>query len=361
MAIDILLFTADYPPAVGGVANYYSGLAHAWGEGFAVVTSVIGERAAGVRRISWSWPVWPRWLPLLWQIPKYKLLTHCRFLAAGELLPIGTALFLIRMAFGWPYMVFLHGLDVQVTQNSRWRRWLTRQVLGQADWVVVNSNFTKQLATHAGARSTAVVIVYPCPTIVKATKIVMEELRQRYQLTGKLVVLSVARLVPRKNIGMLINAVVEAHKSVPNLQYVVVGDGVERVGLEERATQAGLPVIFTGQVSAEERAAWYELCDVFALTPKSDAIDVEGFGTVFLEAQAAGKPVLGTNVGGVPEAVGEVGVLVTTPVELTSALVKLLSTAELRRQLGEFGRARVMREFTWEVQCQRLRQALRLV
>jgi phosphatidyl-myo-inositol dimannoside synthase len=88
------------------------------------------------------------------------------------------------------------------------------------------------------------------------------------------------------------------------------------------------------------------------LPTRVEAYDFEGFGLVFLEAAAAGKPSIGGRNGGVPEAVleGETGLLVSghDVEELAAAIGRLISSPELRQQMGQAGRARAVRDFTWE-------------
>jgi len=101
------------------------------------------------------------------------------------------------------------------------------------------------------------------------------------------------------------------------LVYVIVGAGDERAHLqnlsnkateESKSTQGG--VLFTGSVSDEEKYGWLSACDCFILTPINSPNDFEGYGIVYKEAQMFSKPVIGSRVGGVPEAVGSKGVLV---------------------------------------------------
>src|SRR5690606_1188807 len=90
----------------------------------------------------------------------------------------------------------------------------------------------------------------------------------------------------------------------------------------------------------------------FLLPNRMDGVDFEGFGIVFLEAAAAGRPVIAGRSGGVPEAVedGVTGLLVSgnDELELAAAMERLATTPTLRHQLGEAGRRRVLDRFTWE-------------
>jgi len=352
---EILLITSDYPPRLGGVARYYQGLVDNF-PGLQVLTTIKGDKANNVWRWNWWWFGWPHWLPLLWLIPYAKLKSGARYLAAGQVLPIGTALLLTRLAFGWPYLVFVHGFDINLARRNAWKRWLLSRILKHALGVVANSDFTKQLALSAGATLKQTTVVYPCPSLSQPAEAKVAALKERYNLAGRLVVLSVARLVARKGIDDVLSVWPQVQASLPNLTYVIVGGGPERGELEALAKVAGSNVVFVGEVGDEELAAWYQLSDLFVLTPKADKVDVEGFGFVYLEAQAAGRPVIGSRVGGVPEAVGQAGRLVSSQAELVSALTDLLSQADTRRHLGEAGRLRIKQKFNWPNQVSNLKQ-----
>ena len=112
--------------------------------------------------------------------------------------------------------------------------------------------------------------------------------------------------------------------------------------------------MFLGSRSAEHLPALYNLSDVFVMpnrTPE-ETRDVEGFGIVFLEANACEVPVVGGRSGGTSDAVadGETGLLVdgSSPAEIARAVTRLLQNPTLARRMGAAGRARVVREFTWD-------------
>jgi phosphatidylinositol alpha-1,6-mannosyltransferase len=134
----------------------------------------------------------------------------------------------------------------------------------------------------------------------------------------------------------------------------VVGDGEERARLEQMVDRFGLRdrVSFAGGVPADALPEYYAAGDIFVHPNRVDGLDVEGFGIVFLEAAAAGLPTIGGATGGVPEAIGEgeTGLLVsgTDKTELVAALETLAAAEVLRRRMGAAGRARVLREFTWD-------------
>jgi phosphatidylinositol alpha-1,6-mannosyltransferase len=148
--------------------------------------------------------------------------------------------------------------------------------------------------------------------------------------------------------------------------YVVVGTGPDRDRLERLAASLGVleRVRFAGFVPDDLLPSYYHGCDLFALISRHapGRAAVEGFGIVFLEAGACGRPVLGGRSGGVADAVaeGESGLLVDPGdvEEVAGALSRLLTDGALARRLGEGGRQRVQRSFDWARRSEEVRKVL---
>lgn len=336
----VLLITSDYTPRLGGVANYYNNLVNQLSI-ITVLTNVAGESGKNTIRTDWFWPIWPKWLPLMWLVPWWKRKTRSKLLAAGEILPIGTALLIIRLTFGWPYLVFLHGLDIKLSQSSWWKKFLSKQILKYAKGVIVNSKFTAQLAIQSGAEAGKVKIVYPTVNSVKVSSIDIKNVKSKYNINNQRVILTVSRLVRRKGVAMVIDSLAKIETNFGDLVYVIVGDGPEAELLKEESKKLKSRVIFTGSITDEEKYAWYDICEIFVLTPIRDEVDVEGFGIVYLEAQAAGKAIVASDVGGIVEAVGEAGLIINDKNELPLAMTKLLSDSAMREKLGLIGSKRI--------------------
>ncbi len=332
----LLLVTVDYLPHTGGVANYYARLVQHLQPHLAVLTCVPGSEEHGIyRKNFYSSVIWPKWLPLLWLIPKYLKIAKAQGVLVGNLLPIGTAVWLLNYFIKVPYIVSVHGLDVQLAKVSRWKKWLAGKILTKASKVVANSQFTISLLADFNLAKNKINCLYPlCLEPAKSTTAIQGALVKKYNLKQRRVILTVSRLVARKGIARVLEALAEVAKSDHSWVYVIVGEGPEYDKLEQQAKQINLPVIMTGRVSQEELVSWYNLCDCFVLTPLNNQIDIEGFGMVYLEAMGFGKPVVASRVGGVPEAVGEAGLYADTHLELVNVLQRLLSNDNLRQELA---------------------------
>jgi phosphatidyl-myo-inositol dimannoside synthase len=163
-----------------------------------------------------------------------------------------------------------------------------------------------------------------------------------------------------KGMDTLITALPRLMTRWPGLQLVLAGEGDDRAWLEDLAEKNGvtLHVHFLSKVSYAELASCYAACDIFAL-PSSG----EGFGLVYLEAMAFGKPVIAGAHGGAPEVVqdGVTGYLVQhgDASQLATCIETLLSDPALAHKMGERGRERVESEFRFNVFAKSLKKILR--
>jgi phosphatidylinositol alpha-1,6-mannosyltransferase len=188
-------------------------------------------------------------------------------------------------------------------------------------------------------------------------------IRARYGLADRPVVVCVSRLVRRKGQDTLLRAWPEVIRQVPDAALLIVGAGPYGKDLRQLAERTGLTpsVHFTGPVPQAELPAHYAVGDVFSMPCRTrrGGLDVEGLGIVYLEASAAGLPVVGGDSGGAPDAIleGETGYVVggrDVPA-LSARLVALLANPEAARAMGEKGRAWVERDWSWDQTAARLR------
>ncbi|MFN7992547.1 MAG: glycosyltransferase family 4 protein [Bryobacteraceae bacterium] len=152
---------------------------------------------------------------------------------------------------------------------------------------------------------------------------------------SRFTVLTVARFYPRKRLTHLLQAAAQLRSRIPGLMVRVVGNGPERARLFrlQRELNLGPIVRFLGDVSRAELAAEYNRCDLFCLPSVQ-----EGFGIVFLEAMAAGKPIVAARAAAVPEVVPH-GILVEpdNPEALAGGIEQVYRSQELRTRLGATG------------------------
>jgi phosphatidyl-myo-inositol dimannoside synthase len=190
-----------------------------------------------------------------------------------------------------------------------------------------------------------------------------QRIRERHGLADRPVVVCVSRLVARKGQDTLLRAWPAVIRQVPGAALLIVGGGpyqdtLHKLAERERVTSS---VYFTGPVPQAELPEHYAAGDVFAMPCRTrrGGLDVEGLGIVYLEASAAGLPVVGGDSGGAPDAIieGETGYVVggRDVAALSGRLVTLLSDPAGAKAMGEKGRAWVERDWNWDVISARLR------
>ena len=295
----------------------------------------------------------PRSLREIIRMMRSKRIDTVFFLSGGATL-LGTLLLSHCKLAQVRSAVFTYGKDTLIARHH----FVSRAFLGAAqilaDKVVVNSRFTSTLLL---GRAPKTAILYPSvePSVFRTPE---------NGLKPKYTVLFVGRLVERKGVGDLLNALSLLKGDVPGVRLEIVGDGPERTNLEMKAAELGVVerVEFFGELRGEQLYTRYARCTVFAMPSKTLRDDVEGFGTVFLEAGLFGKPSVGTRSGGIPEAVldGKTGILANeSDVRgIAGALKKLLTNPGLAKTLGDNARERVLQKFTWE---EGTRQLVRII
>ena len=288
----------------------------------------------------------------------FRLLRESRienvFLLSGGITAFGLLLLIYCRLTHRRTATLLYGKDVLQARGRLLGHLLLRASTGLTDCVLANSLFTGSLVRFVPSRK--IRVLYPAvdPTIaLPATSSANSE--------GKKI-LFVGRLIERKGAEDLIDAFRILSEGLPEATLEIVGDGPQRNQLERLVADLNLgkKVSFPGALKGAPLYEKYSSCDVFAMPSVTLKDDVEGFGTVFLEAGLFSKPSVGTFSGGIPEAVqdSKTGLLVREGqvAELAAALRRLLEDEDLSRSLGRNARERVLQKFTWvESTCQLVR------
>jgi len=276
---------------------------------------------------------------------------HC-----GRALPEGLLGWMSWKWFGIPYLCYVHGEELPTYHSSREYKFLSQLVYSNAHRVIVNSeNTRKSFLAHTGIAH-SVRVMHPGVDIdFFRHQEPNGDMRRQLQWHDKKVILTVGRLQKRKGHDHLILALNFIREHIPDVLYVIVGEGEEQDSLEKLVTSESLQehVLFAGKVDDATMLACYQHCDLFVLANREVDGDFEGFGMVLLEAQACGKPVIAGKSGGTSETMipGETGLLVDAdkPEDIADAIVQLLGDRERLREMGERAQEWVRENFDWRV------------
>ena len=368
----ILVVTNDFPPRVGGVNHYVAELMRRFPPGEVIVFASSWPDAG---RIDTSYPHpvvrWAGRSMYPTGAVRERVVDLIRserpdvvlFGAAAPLALMGRT---VERTTGVPYAAFTHGVELwaghvpvtrgllaQVARNavlltavSEWAARELRQVVGPDPRIELLPPGIDRERYHPGVSDA--------------------EVRERHGLGRHPVICCVSRLTLRKGQDKIIRALPWILREVPDVRFLVVGDGpdLERLQALAQRKQVAERVIFAGEVGADILPQYFRAGDVFAMPCRSRklGLEVEAFGAVFLQASAVGRPCVAGDSGGAPEAVvhGETGLVVdgTEVDEVAEGILGLLGDPEAAAKMGAIGADRVHREFTWDALATRLRGLL---
>lgn len=237
----------------------------------------------------------------VWQRPNLVISTHINFTPAA---------YWLKRLTGIPYWTVAYGTDAWDIEQKT-----LKNALHHADKIISISSYTRDRLLKEQNLEPAKISLLPCTFNASHFKIAPKPpyLLNRYQLTiEQPIILTVGRLDSTqqyKGYDQILLALPEIRRQIPNVHYILVGQGSDRSRIQQLITQLNLQdcVTLAGFVPDQEICDYYNLCDVFAMPSKG-----EGFGIVYLEALACGKPTLGGNQDGAIDALchGELGALV---------------------------------------------------
>ena len=279
-----------------------------------------------------------------------------RFAAAlaGRALPEGLVAWVVGRLRGCRVVIYAHGEEL--TGWGRGHKFRTMCfALRHADVVLANSDFTRDtLVSLIGVGPDRIAMAYP---VVDAERfrpgLPCDDLRAGIGIMpAQKLILSVGRLQRRKSFDQVVRALPGLVARGIDVHHAIVGIGEDWDYVERVATELGVRdrLHLLGHVAPDDLPRWYNACDLFAMPNRDIEGDTEGFGIVYLEANACAKPAVAGITGGTGSAVedGLNGLRVdgdSVPA-VEAGLARLLQDPALAQRLGQAGRQRVMAGFT---------------
>jgi phosphatidylinositol alpha-1,6-mannosyltransferase len=354
-----LLVTNDFPPKIGGIQTFMEGLWRSLPPDRVAVLAPAWEGAepydAGA-----SFQVVRDRQRFMWPGPNLRQKMHDLVDRLGvDVVLFGDAFPLARLGpaladRGVPYLVMAHGFDYWLSTTPGTNAWL-RRVTERASRVPVCSAFIGKTVRTAVPAHVPVSVLTPGVDIdVFRPDLPTNDIRDRLGIGDRPLVVCVSRLVSRKGQDVLIRGMRLVRRRVPEAALLIVGGGPAERRLRGMASEAPpRSVFFAGQVPAAELPRYYAVGDVFAMPCRNrlGGLEVEGWGIVFVEAAACGRPVVVGDSGGARETLvdGETGFLVdgADMAQVADAVARLLEDPVMAGQMGKAGRSWVEAEHTW--------------
>ena len=354
----ILLVTQDYYPVQGGIQSYCHEVAMSLCKQGVDLTMIcpgeVQESDATLPfkvirvKIHSSF----LFLKLLRLLPKHlKAHSYDHVLFGQWQNAIG---FLWNKPKGPKYHTMVHGRELLHGVFGPLTPWLCAKVYRKLDGVVPNSYPIAQMFQDTVPGFENIHVIHPGVDAKRFTPQPKSTLKTELGLANKKLLVSITRLVARKNIALVMQALPLVLKEEPNAHIVVGGRGPELANLHALRTQLKLEehITILGSIPADRLVEHFALGDIFLLPSSQSSKDVEGFGIVFLEAGACEVPVIGANTGGIKDAVvhQQTGLLLEelTQEVLAQAILLLLKNPTQAQSMGQAARQRILAELTWE-------------
>ncbi len=368
-----LVVTNDFPPRPGGIQAFVRSLATRQPDGEIVVYASSWPGAAAYDAEQ-PFPVIRHPARLMLPVPavlrrarQIAVAEACSAVWFGAAAPLGLLAGGLRRAGIERVVASTHGHEAGWASIPVARSMLAR-IGSEVDTLTYLGDYTRRrIAAALGAAAQRLVRLPPgVDTRAFSPDVDGSDVRRRYRLTGRPVIVCVSRLVPRKGQDVLVRALPRIQRRVPDAALLVVGGGPDAARLRRVVAEVGVAadVTLTGSVPWDGLPAYYAAGDVFAMPCRTrrGGLDVEGLGIVYLEASATGLPVVAGRSGGAPDAVldGRTGLVVDghDTVEVADAVGGLLADPQRSAAMGAAGRDWVEREWRWDVLAARLRELL---
>lgn len=390
---EVLLISSNFPPVIGGSATVYAYLAreargrirvlapsrsYQDGREFESWRTHDEAQSYPVRRIPllrtplrrkkdrWQyfrlWSIFHEvWLRLRITLVVFQLLVRhpVSCVCIGELVGNG---WLARLLKYWPRLttaIYVHGEELTTVDGYDANHKRRAAFLRAADEIIAVSSFTAEVVKQFVGQNARVTVLRNGVDFQRFSSDKTQKPGLPHGWEECFIFVSVCRLVPKKGLDQALRAFSRIVAEYPHARFLLVGTGEDEQRLKSICAEERLDrvVLFVGRVAADLLPAYYKTGDAFVMPNRQlENGDTEGFGLVFLEANAAGLPVIAGNDGGSVDAVtdGDNGLVVDgkSVDEITNAMRRLLMDGGLRERLAKNGTIRAKNN-DWSIKAQK--------
>ena len=272
-----LIITLEYPPQSGGISSFVANFAaHSLPNEIVIYAPQLkGDTSFDefkpwktYRKNPYFAFIWPRWLKLVWQVWRICRQENIAMINVHHALPVGYVAYILKKVLHIPYTLFIHGTDINLAMKGRFKRNTFKKVCANAEKIIVNIRFLQEKVKLAlGEQHPPITILYPVPADIFLSAVDPDRLaalRAKLALTGKKVILTVARLADGKGYPHLVHLLPELLNKIPNLVWVILGTGPKQKEIMASIAKNSLQnvVRFLGEVTQAELPAFYQLADL---------------------------------------------------------------------------------------------------
>jgi len=339
-----LVLTHEYYPFKGGVARYCHNLFKFFKkEDYLVLTDnkeVISQDNIINTRLTWRF-FKPSWLLAYFKLKRIIKHYQIQQIFTPNILPLGSLAYFLKV----PYIISLHGLDINLAMANKPN--FTKKILTNAQTVIANTENTANITRNfLGQADFKIKVVYPSVDFdTSYDPVKLEAFRKKLGLQDEKIVITLGRLNKRKGQDLVIEAIAQLKKEY-NLKYFIIGRGLEKKNLELLIDQHKLSkqVFIFDNIDDEDLIYFFKLAHYFVMPFRDGDQDIEGFGTVFLEAALCNLPIISGNSGGIKEMFNDPSQAILIPSDDLRVLIKamkfLLNNPKEADKLAQVGQER---------------------
>ena len=357
----IIITTQCFTPKIGGIEVLMTGMAAAMSKsGKDILVLADGKKNKADHLLNYQIKRFNSWKPLRRLSKASYIKKICKIKNVEAIYADSWKSIEYLKYLNVPIFVLAHGTEIQKNLNS-WNFYKENKQVriynsyNNANKIAANSNYTKELLNESlSIELDKITVIHPGIDIydqfINAS--IVDKI-SNYLIDHSPILLTLARLEKRKGHKIVLDAISILINKFPNILYIIAGDGPYKDEIKEYTVKLKLNknILFLGWITEPEKSVLLKKSNLFIMTPHVDKESVEGFGMSFIDAAFHGLATIGTDTGGIPDAIidGKTGLIAKTSNldDIVSKIDELLSDDEKRRRLGKAGRLNALEKFTW--------------